>query len=135
MTLWTTRAHDTFQVLKVDKNPGLPDISDGETERKEAEETASPSVYSVVSAAIQGPSFVETAWQEVRKVPYASESRDKRRMADLMLMHERGLADGVDMGMLMGVNLAGFEAWWRMKVGIDDADIPVRTNHPCVENG
>lgn len=64
------------------------------------------------------------AWQQVRKVPYLSESRDKRHIAELQISEQRGFNTDGDSSE-MGISFAGFEAWWKKQTGLADPDIPV----------
>ena len=52
--------------------------------------TSKASMYSIGSMARQVANLSEIAWSEVRKVPYTSENRDKKQLADLMLQQDRG---------------------------------------------
>jgi hypothetical protein len=65
--------------------------------------------YSIQSISSVAIGIVEQAWMEVRKVPYISENRDKRHLAEIMVLEERGHHSGTNddeeniVGTAMGV--------------------------------
>ena len=52
-------------------------------------------------------------------------------MTNLMVMEERGLDNSAKQraaGTAMGVNFPAFEAWWKARAGLNDADTPSVAN-------
>eukprot|EP01052_Picozoa_sp_SAG31_P033117 SAG31_NODE_3704_length_3973_cov_2.604285_1_plen_397_part_00 len=105
-------------VMKVAQDKKLPVISatnsnekDSKQLRIEPEQAEGKNAYSLGALAATALSLSDIAWAEVRKVPYVSESRDKRHLADLMVMQERGMDSSEKQrlaGTAMGVNFPAF---------------------------
>ena len=112
-------------VNAVAADKSLPPILTGQDAASETPALIAGSEASVCS---DTKHLAENAWATVKKVPFLSEMRDKRRVAEMMATEERGLSVGCDRQKcdeLLGVNFPSFEAWWKHATGMNDADIPV----------
>lgn len=98
-------------VIQIEESKSLPNLYD---------------ISAIASSATASRKLAELAWSEVKKVPLASENRDKRAQAELMLQQGRKsctvLSEKVA-GTGMGVDFGSFESWWREKTGLKDPDV------------